>query len=660
MNLSTLSPLPHSKQSPALLTIALLCASLFLASTALAQSQWFQPAPPTPPPAASPVITKALPNQPGAKPVTKRQARAADNAYLAGSAKLEKNQPEKALKDFERAQKLDPEKQAYSIAVAITREHIVTAMVHRSQLLRAAGNPTAADAVLADAATIDPQNPIVTEHMQQDEAHVEIEPSLPDSGLGNLEFKPVVDLAANDTIQSFHFQADAHETFHRVLTAYGLGVQFNPDVPSNRIRLDVDNVTFQQMLPILQEMTQCFIVPVDAKTAMVLKSTPENHTDNDHLALETIYMPGFTPDETADAQKVLQNVLEMRHVELGNSGSTLSIRAPESMMKIANYEIADLLDGGSEMLLEMKVYSIDKSNMKNIGVTTGSSITAFNVASEVSQVLTQFQSQIAQAIASGLIPATATPIQILEGLAGLGLLNGNPLASSGILLFGGGLTLSGLSPAALPSLNLGLNQSEARALEDLQLSVADKKTATFRVGTRYPIVTSSYSAGGGAASALAGLSASQLASLGAAGAAAASQVTVPSIQYEDLGLTLKAAPIVLPSGNIFLKIDLKIEALTGSSLDGNPILGNRAFTSNITLKEGQTAMLASSTTRQEIAAVSGIPGLSELPGFQNTTDKNTNIEDSELVITLTPRIVRRGHNHIASVPLAIPQGLPPE
>ncbi len=443
----------------ALRTVAVLCASLLIASTALAQSQWFKPAPPTPPPTPPAVVTKALPNQPGAKPVTRRQARAADNAYLAGSALLEKNQPEKALKDFERACKLDPEKQAYSVAAAIARENIVTALVHKSQLLRAAGNPTTADAVLADAAKIDPQNQIVTDHMQQDEAHVEIEPSLPGSGLAGLEFKPVTDLAANNTVQSFHFQADAHEAFRKVLDAYGLKVQFNPDVPGTTVRLDVDNVTFKQMLPILEEMTQSFIVPIDAKTAMVLKNTAANHSDYDHLELETVYMPGFTTDETNDAQKVLETVLDMKHVVMGNAGSTLTIRAPEDMMKIANYELADLLDGGSELLIEMKVYSIDKTNMKNIGVTTGSSLTAFNVASEVSTVLTQFQSQIAQAIANGLIPATASPLQILEGLAGLGLLNGNSLASGGVLLFGGGLTLSGLSPAAMPTLNFGLNQS---------------------------------------------------------------------------------------------------------------------------------------------------------------------------------------------------------
>jgi Flp pilus assembly secretin CpaC len=347
----------------------------------------------------------------------------------------------------------------------------------------------------------------------------------------------------------------------------------------------------------------------------------------------------------------------MQHVVVGGASGTLTIKAPPNMLKIANYELADLLDGGSEVMLEMKAYAIDKTNMKDIGLPIGSSITAFNLYSEASQILTQYQSQISAAIASGLIPANASPLQILEGLAGAGLLNNNPLVSGGVATFGGGLTFSGVAPASLPSLNFGLNQSEAQSLDDLQMSVGDRKTATFRVGTKYPVITASYTAGGVPSSLLAGVSSSQLASLGltaATAAAAATQVTVPQIQYEDLGLTLKAEPTVLRSGNVYLKLDLKIEALAGSSLNGIPVLGNRAFTSTVTLMPGQAAMLVTSLTRQEQDAVSGIPGLSELPGFQSTTNKDTNVNASELIITLTPRIVRRGRDRIASVPLLLP------
>ena len=100
-------------------------------------------------------------------------------------------------------------------------------------------------------------------------------------------------------------------------------------------------------------------------------------------------------------------------------------------------------------------------------------------------------------------------------------------------------------------------------------------------GSKYPVTSSTYSSGlsSAALGALAGrsvngVSASSLAQqlLGASSAS-----TIPIIQYEDLGITLKVTPSVLRSGLISVHVDMKIEALTGASLDNIPILTSRRF-----------------------------------------------------------------------------------
>jgi len=65
-------------------------------------------------------------------------------------------------------------------------------------------------------------------------------------------------------------------------------------------------------------------------------------------------------------------------------------------------------------------------------------------------------------------------------------------------------------------------------------------------------------------------------------------------------------------------------------------------------------MLASEVSSQETRAITGLPGLSELPGFQSTTNENKEIDTGELLITITPHIVRAGNVHIASRPLLMP------
>ena len=39
---------------------------------------------------------------------------------------------------------------------------------------------------------------------------------------------------------------------------------------------------------------------------------------------------------------------------------------------------------------------------------------------------------------------------------------------------------------------------------------------------------------------------------------------IPMVQYEDLGLTLKATPRVLRNGDVALSIEMKLDALSGT------------------------------------------------------------------------------------------------
>ena len=79
----------------------------------------------------------------------------------------------------------------------------------------------------------------------------------------------------------------------------------------------------------------------------------------------------------------------------------------------------------------------------------------------------------------------------------------------------------------------------------MKLRSGSNQDTTFRAGTKYPIITSTYTSGvqGSVASAVAGLNINGT-SVGSLlqQYLGKSQVTVPQIQFEDLGLTLKCHP----------------------------------------------------------------------------------------------------------------------
>jgi type II secretory pathway component GspD/PulD (secretin) len=305
-------------------------------------------------------------------------------------------------------------------------------------------------------------------------------------------------------------------------------------------------------------------------------------------------------------------------------------------------------------MIELKLYAVDKTNQRNIGAQLPQQIGLYNVSSEAQNLVSANQSLVSQAIAQGLIPAGSSNITIALALIASGLVQ-STLLSNTIGFFGGGLTTTGITTNQNPTFNLALTSTDTRALDDIQVRVGDRQPATFRIGQRYPITTANYSTASPAqTSALAGVSINGVSASSLLNAAVGSPITIPQIQYEDLGLTLKATPTVQRSGAVKMHIDLKIEALTGGSLNNIPILNSRQFASDVTVDDGDTAVMVSSLSKSESGTLSGYPELSELPGFQTATaDKVTTTDSSSLILLITPHVTRRRSSATAGPRIAI-------
>ena len=89
--------------------------------------------------------------------------------------------------------------------------------------------------------------------------------------------------------------------------------------------------------------------------------------------------------------------------------------------------------------------------------------------------------------------------------------------------------------------------------------------------------------------------------------------SVPQVEYQDLGLTLKATANVMRNNEVALTIDMKITALSGTSINGNPILNNRAYSGVVTIKEGEAVVVASELDKSESRNISGTPGSARFP-----------------------------------------------
>ncbi|MEO6805209.1 MAG: hypothetical protein ABI286_12550 [Edaphobacter sp.] len=607
----------------------------------------------------APAVSKTVETIAGAP--AKHKIQAAEDAYLAGARLLDHNNLTGAEIQFNKATKLDPYNRDYAMAYALTHQRHVAELVQESGKARLLGQNEKSETLLAEARLLDPQNEIV--HQSVDSGpipkvfHPEIEPWIRDSPA----LAGPITLLPNPGTKSFHLHSDEQEAIRQVFAGYGIRASFDDSVQQQNIRFDLDDAPYQQAVPILMNMVHLFAVPLDPKSVLIAKDTPENRQRLERELQETIYIPGMTNEQMDELGTLAKNIFDIKQLTVDKSSGSLVIRAPQETLTYLNLTLADLIDGGSEVMIDLKLYAVDKTNQRNIGAQLPLQVGIYNVAAAAQSLVTANEGIVNQAIAQGLIPAGSSNLTIALALIASGLVK-STLLSSTVGFFGGGLTATGVTTNQNPAFNLALTASDTRALNDIQVRVGDRQAATFRIGERYPITTATYSSGisRSASSALAGISINGVSAASLLNAAVGSSLTIPQIQYEDLGLTLKATPAVQRSGAIKMHIELKIEALTGGAVDNIPILNSQQFASDVTVNDGDTALMVSSLTKSEAASINGLPGLGELPGFQTATaDKTTATDTSNLLLLITPHVTRRRPNLTAGPRIAINLPEPP-
>jgi type II secretory pathway component GspD/PulD (secretin) len=410
-------------------------------------------------------------------------------------------------------------------------------------------------------------------------------------------------------------------------------------IHATQIRVDMDDATFQQAIRTISMLTNSFYVPLDARHVLVARDTVENRKQFERLEYETVYLQGLTDTELTDIGTLAKNVFEVQQATPEKDSGTLAVRATTRTLNAFNATLRELLGGHSQVMLDVRIIQLARTNERNTGINPPQQITAVNAYSAEQSILNANQTLVQQIISQGL----ASPGDITT-ILGILLASGqvsSSLFTNGIVLFGGGLTLSGLSPGPV-SANLDLNSSDSRELDQIQLRLGDGEAGSLKLGERYPIQTASYSSVASTLPSIPGLtgagSSSGLSSL--LSSINGNAQNIPQIEYEDLGMTLKATPKVMRNNDVALTIDMKIDALAGSSINGNPVLNNRAYSGVVTLKEGEGVVIINDLTKQESRAISGVPGISEIPGLNNLTGIDATKSYAELLIVMTPHVVR--------------------
>jgi tetratricopeptide (TPR) repeat protein len=557
--------------------------------------------------------------------VTRREAAEAKRQFQAGVKLKSKGHLDAAFDKFCSASELDPRNVDYLTAREFTRQELVMqALKHGNQAMMEQ-NEIVAMADFRRALEYDPTNDYALQRLR--DSLPEPEPAAQTVSVAEQSLPIEVQPAAKH--QDFHFRGDSRELLTEVARAYGISAQFDDSVKQQRVHFDIQDVNFATAMRAANDVTKTFWVPLSGKKIFLLTDTVENHRTFDRMGLQTFYLPELTDQQLTEMSNSLRVLLNLRFIGVEKAQSAISIRADWPVLHAADHLIRSLTTGRPEVLLDLRVYAVSTSLARALGTALPTEFTIFNIGTVLAALGPSAGSLINQLISSGGInQANSSAISAL--LAQLQNSSNGSILTTPFVTFGGGKTLTGINTGGVGvTPTFSLNESYIKNLEHVTLRAAHNDPAVMKIGERYPIINATFAPiyNSPAISKVIGNS-SYIA-------------PIPSFNFEDLGLVLKVTPLIHSSEDVSMKLELQLRSLGTTNNNGIPIINNREYTGNITVKNGESSVVTGLIDMDDSRGVNGYPFLGTVPGLTYAaTVHNKNVTEDELLVVITPHILR--------------------
>jgi type II secretory pathway component GspD/PulD (secretin) len=567
-----------------------------------------------------------------------KQDRAAEKTFKRALKLFDQQKTLEALALLEDAARLAPDQHEYATARETVRQQAVYEHLDRGNTLLIEGRRISALAEYRAALELDPANAFARAQLES-----ALTP-LPKPTAGHLEenaeenSRTLQIVAESGEIhvqprpgnRDFHYRGDTRGLLTEVAKAFGLRVLMDESVESRPVRFDLEGADFTTAMSVATRMSHTFWTPLSEREILLARDTQENRRQFERMSMRTFYLPDLAgPEQMQELVGMLRTVLEIRMLQPNPGRSLLTVRAPQRQLDDATRFLEQLGGGKPQIMLDVKVFEVRRSLLRNLGIELPLQYTLFNVPSEARQLLSAPGSGnlVDQLIASGGInQANAAAVAAL--LAQLQAAQ-TSIFSQPFVVFGGGITLMGLTLPGTTA-NFLRDASQLQSVEHATLRTTQGDPATMRIGTRFPVLNATFAPI---------LNSPQLTAV----IRDQSFVPpVPSFTYEDLGLNLKVTPRVQEKA-VLLDVELNIRALGERSFNGVPVISNREYKGSVTVANGETAAVAGFVNESEQKTLRGIPGVARMPilGWA-TSNRRKETSESQLLVLVTPYIVRAG------------------
>lgn len=379
---------------------------------------------------------------------------------------------------------------------------------------------------------------------------------------------------------------DLKSVFEIMARTAGINFVFDKDIRQDaKISLFVRNNTIEDILKLLLMTNQLAYKVLNSNSLLIYPNTPAKQKDYQELVVRSFQV---AHTDVKQMVAMVRGIVKAKDIYVNEQLNLFIMRDTLEAIRLTERLVTlnDLAE--PEVMLDVVILEITRNNLFTLGPAFPQSVTFSGLTG----------------VGAAAPPATAILNQI--GSNALGLKS---------------FTISNQA-----KIDFAQSLTNADILANPRIRVSNREKAKIHIGTKQPVFTANVQPG-------------------------INSIVTSTPTFIDIGIKLDVEPRVGLNDDVTMKVTLEVSNITGfetgpsaggaSSAPRAPVVGNRSAETLLTLKDGETQVIAGLIQNDERRDVSGLAGLLNIPGLDRlTSNQKVDRKKTEVILLITPRIIR--------------------
>ena len=513
-----------------------------------------------------------------------------------------------------------PDKPEYKIALERAMQEAAGTHVARARALEAAGQPDEALREYRKASEFDPSNRSIAARAAEldRELRERLEAARPRPPIEAMREQarknsqePALNPTSKEPLNLRFSNTSLRDLLNFIGSSTGINVTYDRDFQDRSITVQLEGVTLNEALQQMMLSNQIFYKVLNERTIIIATDNTAKRQQYEEQVIKTFFISHADATELAQLVNTVilapQMAIQPR-IAANKTANTITVRAAAPVAEIIEQVIRINDKPRAEVIIDVQILEVSRERAKRFGLN----LTDYALGGIFSPEQ-----------APGGSSTTATGGTTTTGGATAPSNVGSPP------VFNANTISTGISAAdfylAVPAAIVRFleSDSQTKTVAKPQLRGTEGQKVTLNLGEEVPVPSTTFTPL-------------------AQGGAAANPLT--SFTYRPIGVIVEMTPRVTYEGEIVMDLVLENSArgqdstIAGQTL---PAFASRKVTTRLRLRDGESNLLAGLLREDERRSLRGFPGILRLPLLQQLfADNDTNIRQTDIVMLLTPRIVR--------------------